>query len=281
MLENALLVCLMAAMAWYLFLMPRILSARWANPPEALPAVNWHSGHAVAIFLLFIGLSAVAGKAAYDFSLALGYDESSQVPFGVTIVLVYALNVVTFLLIAAIAGRSGPASGALGFKSAPIPASVKAGLTMFLVFLPLQAAFPMIVDTIWAALFHEAPKEQEAVEVFMNAGPALLVLVSFAAVVVAPFFEELIFRAFIQKGLENNLGRPAAILITAGLFAAAHGGIATGIKVLPLALVLSVAYDRTRNIVPNIVFHAAFNAASLAVALIARDEGLDLGLVGP
>ena len=281
MLENTLLACLMAALAVYAFFMPRMLSARWTKPPEGLTPVSWHAGHAVGVFFLFIGLSVVAEATADAFSSVLGYGRNSQVFFGLTIVLIYALNIVTLLLISAIAGKTAPASKALGFKSAPLPASVKAGLRSFLIFLPVQAAFPMIVDTIWVALFHETPEGQEVLQVFMNAGPVLLVLLSVAAVVVAPFFEELIFRSFVQKGLENSLGRPAAILITAGLFASVHGSVATGINILPLALVLSFAYDRTRNIVPNVVFHAAFNAASLAVALFVRYGGLDLGLVVP
>lgn len=97
--------------------------------------------------------------------------------------------------------------------------------------------------------------------------PALL-LVTVAAVVVAPIAEEFFFRRVLQGWLETAVGGPRAIAISAVLFGLAHMG--QGLAWLPLVLFGGVAgylARQTGSIVPGIMLHALFNAASLLLVL--------------
>ena len=100
-----------------------------------------------------------------------------------------------------------------------------------------------------------------------------------AACLFSPIGEEIFFRGFLQKVLEDRHGRTRATLMEAGLFAVVHlchHGIvasAAGVRLLPVsgalwvaqmfALSLMFAWLRRRSdsILPAILAHTAFNAA--------------------
>lgn len=92
-----------------------------------------------------------------------------------------------------------------------------------------------------------------------------------AASVGAPIAEEILYRVFVQSGL-LRLFRSAwpAILLTSGVFAAMHGGVAPT-HALPglfvFSVCLGVAYERSRRLGVPIVMHALFNAVNLAMVL--------------
>jgi membrane protease YdiL (CAAX protease family) len=84
-----------------------------------------------------------------------------------------------------------------------------------------------------------------------------------AAVIVAPLFEELVFRVILQTWLARWIGR-AAIPIAAVLFAAVHR-FPDSLAIIPLALVLGDAYQRRRSYAEIVTAHALFNAVMLAL----------------
>src|SRR5262249_37478208 len=113
-------------------------------------------------------------------------------------------------------------------------------------------------------------------------------LVAIGAVVIAPMFEELLFRGHLQSTLaglfriismkpnttdpEPAWPRWTAICITALLFPTVHyAGPGSG-WMLPalflLAVCLGYAYERTGVLWVPIVGHAAFNAVSVSVVFL-------------
>lgn len=95
-----------------------------------------------------------------------------------------------------------------------------------------------------------------------------------SAVILAPIFEELLFRGMVQTALVRAFGRPwLAIFLTSGLFAAQHtvGNInmpwyaVSAIFVLSIGL--GVAFERTKRIGVPIVMHVLFNAANVAITM--------------
>jgi len=96
------------------------------------------------------------------------------------------------------------------------------------------------------------------------------------AVVIAPIFEELIFRGLVQTALSRMftwllgpraLARWAAVIITAGAFAAVHGQWAFVPPLMVLAIALGYAYERWGNLWLTICTHALFNAVQIMVFL--------------
>ncbi|MFN5755802.1 MAG: lysostaphin resistance A-like protein [Planctomycetia bacterium] len=99
-------------------------------------------------------------------------------------------------------------------------------------------------------------------------GPRAILAVTLAAVVVAPVAEEFFFRRVLQGWLEKVWGPWPAILTSAVIFGLAHLGHGLGwIPLMGFGLVAGVLTRQTGSILPAIVLHALFNAASLALVV--------------
>lgn len=89
------------------------------------------------------------------------------------------------------------------------------------------------------------------------------------AVLVAPFMEELIFRAVFFSFFERRAGMGSAVIGTAVLFAAMHipeywGAWSHVLMILLVGLVFSVARGISGSLVPSVILHTAYNAALMS-----------------
>ncbi|HEY2995351.1 MAG TPA: type II CAAX endopeptidase family protein [Methylomirabilota bacterium] len=100
-------------------------------------------------------------------------------------------------------------------------------------------------------------------------GPRTAVAVTvLATVVLAPIFEEVIFRGVLYGSLRARLGMWPALVLSALVFALAHGyGVAGFASVFLSGGLWAWSYERTRSLLPAIAAHMANNAA-VAVTLI-------------
>jgi hypothetical protein len=91
-----------------------------------------------------------------------------------------------------------------------------------------------------------------------------------SAVVAAPLAEELLFRVVLQGWLSERFSGATAIGVTAAVFALVHGWH-DAIPLVPLSLILGFVFHQTRWYWACVTTHALFNAANLAMVLLARD----------
>jgi len=102
-----------------------------------------------------------------------------------------------------------------------------------------------------------------------GAGFWALVLV---VVVAQPLFEELIFRAFLQPLLVQNLGDRGGVALTSVLFALLHGP-AFFLPIFALSLLLGALKLRTQRLAASWAVHAAHNALMVGVFLAQSAAG--------
>ncbi len=93
------------------------------------------------------------------------------------------------------------------------------------------------------------------------------------AVVVAPAIEELLFRAFLQPLLVQNLGDRGGVVITALVFAAAHGSLGAFAPIFGLGIVLGALMLRTQRVLAPFAAHALHNGLML-LALSQSDPSI-------
>jgi CAAX protease family protein len=98
-----------------------------------------------------------------------------------------------------------------------------------------------------------------------------------AAVVVAPFVEEVIFRGMMLRGLRSRLPAAVAIAVQGGLFGLAHVQPTFGRENIGLVIALAVVGTGfgigcylVRRIGPTIIAHALFNGAAVIYLLVER-----------
>lgn len=88
------------------------------------------------------------------------------------------------------------------------------------------------------------------------------------AVVLAPAWEEVIFRGVILEGFKRR-GTVLGVLISAALFALLHAGIHSGTPFLfMMGINLALVALFYRSVWASVVFHAANNALVLAAVLL-------------
>lgn len=145
-------------------------------------------------------------------------------------------------------------------------------------FVALGVACQFAVDLAYAP-FHLKSLNKPTNHLFKAAhGPGFVVLILMTTLL-APFFEEWLFRGVIFRSLAEGLTgvshRAAVVtgvLVSAVLFGLAHGEPLQFLGLCALGVVLAIVVYRTRRLVPSYVTHASFNATAV-VALILQRSG--------
>ena len=87
-------------------------------------------------------------------------------------------------------------------------------------------------------------------------------------VLFAPVLEEIVFRGLLYGTLRRRVGWPAAAVLSAIVFAAAHGyGVAGFGSVFASGVMWAIAYEKTRSLLPGMLAHAANNVSAACAVL--------------
>jgi membrane protease YdiL (CAAX protease family) len=116
------------------------------------------------------------------------------------------------------------------------------------------------------------PKVESPIEQFTNS-PLSLAAIAIMAVTVAPLFEELLFRGFLQPLFSRTFGITIGIVLTAVLFGALHlpeysSVWQYGLAVSIVGVVLGYIRERTQSVIPGTIMHACYNSI-FVIALVA------------
>jgi hypothetical protein len=137
---------------------------------------------------------------------------------------------------------------------------------MWLIFGVLQACgYFKWMESLGAETVQESVKLLQTTE-----NPVVLGLMGFAAVVVAPFCEELLFRGFLYPVAKKFTGPWLAALSSALFFASAHGNLSALLPLFLFGLLLVWIYEKTGSLWAPIAVHFCFNSATVIVQIAAR-----------
>jgi len=84
----------------------------------------------------------------------------------------------------------------------------------------------------------------------------------FAAIVLAPLLEEILFRAILYRGIKQRGYPKLALFGSALLFGAVHLSLLTFVPLTVLAIILALLYDKAESLMAPIIAHSLFNAAN-------------------
>ena len=149
----------------------------------------------------------------------------------------------------------------------PNPASARAvtGLLAVPVLLVSPAIFlaSSIVDDLLELAYPMSDWYRRMFEEMLGGGAATVVALLF----VGPFFEELLFRGIVLRGLLARMPAGRAIVISSLIFGAAHLNVYQFVGAGLLGLPLGWLYARFRSIWPCMLLHAAQNLQVLLSVL--------------
>lgn len=149
-----------------------------------------------------------------------------------------------------------------GFRSPRLGRSLLLSVTVGFLALPIALALARLSAKLMAR-FQFDPVVQETVQTLQNADSTQLkILLGVLAVIVAPCAEELVFRGILYPSIKQ-LGFPRlALWGTSLLFAAIHNNAMIFLSLTFLAVLLTLLYETTNNLLAPIVTHSLFNLAN-------------------
>ena len=129
-----------------------------------------------------------------------------------------------------------------------------------------------IISIFEEAVLGPDPMAQDLINALLPRDPfQLILLIGLSIFLVGPA-EELAFRGFIQRGLENSFGKMSGLLIASLLFGVLHGlnSLRAIIPVTVISLILGYVWQKTDgNTAACAWMHGLYNAVTITLAYVA------------
>ncbi len=155
---------------------------------------------------------------------------------------------------------------ALGLRLRNAFSLVGFGLGGYAAFLALMLIVALVAGRMLGGTM---PLGQTTEEIIGSAQSPGEVAIYFVLVcVLAPFFEELIFRGYVYAGLRRFLPPRTAIMLGAAAFAAVHLNAEAFLVLGLIGAMLCYLYERSRSLLPGMVAHSLHNGLVLAIMLV-------------
>jgi membrane protease YdiL (CAAX protease family) len=140
----------------------------------------------------------------------------------------------------------------------------------------LVTAVPFVLSGVALAIFfgrifygHEFNFQQsEGLVVIMSSPhPYLRILMVIFIVLVAPVFEEMLFRGMLQSMIQGFIGRPwISVILASVLFVVLHPQT-HWLALFALSVTMGYAYEKSGSLFRPIFIHVAFNAINLTATM--------------
>jgi hypothetical protein len=187
---------------------------------------------------------------------------------GLQVLLLYlAVMLVPLLILAVMLRGRGqpPAGGWLQWHwHPPFPAVARAVATLLMA-LPAVAVSGWLVGRLWPDAGGSNPLLDL---VLTSADPLALLCFAVTATVLAPLFEEVLFRGTLLPVVAQRWGGPVGVLVSAAVFALAHLSLSEGIPLFVLGIGLGWLRWRSGRLAPSVLMHALWNGLTLLNLLV-------------
>lgn len=243
---------------------------RWQRHAEQIPLRPWTRKEAaplLALLLVFYvsgGLLRPAARALSGEPL----DETTAwvVTQGLLLHLV-GLGFVAYTLLR----RRLSWAEAFGLERRGWPKYAALGVAFYLAAIPFLAFYSMLYQFFLRSLGFEILPQDVAV-VFAKE-PSFWMRLYFLslAVVVAPVFEEVLFRGIGLPLLARKIGLMPAVFAVSAIFALVHFHMASLLPLFVIAVAFSLGYIYSGSLAVPIVMHAVFNTVNLALLMVLRE----------
>ena len=207
---------------------------------------------------------------AYALYFLIGYERLST-PVWTTLAnaLVYSLSLFLIIFLPRkILKKSLPSREELGLKNLPTWIDIGLAIAGFIIYFVLAT---VLVQLFSIFPFFDASEAQDVGFNVLNSGLDRLVALV-ALVIVAPVFEEIIFRGWLYGKLRDKIPKRyslvLSILITSLTFALLHGQWNVGVNVFAMSIVLCALREITGTIYSGILLHILKNGIAFALLYI-------------
>ena len=237
--------------------------------PWPPPSVEQKSKRSpLSIFLLWIGCYLAAG--VLSFFVPLGDSDANAADNPTTLVVALSALALWLPFVAMlrwVARRSGTDFRTyFGLRFAKIDwLGIPLGVFCQVV---LMNVINWPLNKWWPETFNPERIETRARGLVDAAQGAWFIVLFVVVVIGAPLVEELVYRGFIQGGLQTRIGSTWALIFTSVWFTVVHLEPVEFPGLFAIAVVLGLCYRRTQRLGLSIVTHLAFNATGLLLVAL-------------
>jgi len=238
----------------------------YRGPLAPPPPLQGPSLSAVDITLLIAGGFVVVGEVLLPALLQSPTQALLQkVPLapataqGLQVLFQYLMLMVAPLLILHLLLRGGqpPEGGWLQWRWLPLLEALTQAIGALLMVMPLVALASWLLSLVWS----EPGGSNPLLELVFHSGDLVALLcLGLTATVLAPLFEETLFRGVLLPVLGQRLGAVGAVLASAALFALAHLSLGELVPLFVLGVGLGLLRWRTGRLAPGVFMHGFWNA---------------------
>jgi membrane protease YdiL (CAAX protease family) len=158
-----------------------------------------------------------------------------------------------------------PIGGWLQWRWRPWLGCARRALATLLMVLPLVALVGWLLDHLWADPGGSNPLLEM---VLTSSSPLALLLLSSTALVLAPLFEETLFRGVLLPVVARSWGSAWGVLISAASFALAHLSLGELLPLFVLGLGLGWLRLQSGRLGASVLMHALWNGLTFANLLL-------------
>ena len=240
----------------------RAIRVKRVLPPER------YRGPSIFVLLLIVLVAGNVASAAFllDDLGGLATGQRLPAPSGTILLLLTPVAFIgaTYLFVLAPNALAGFRFGDGRRTLSRVVIGMLAGLGAWVV----VALLSLAVESLARAAGMQVEGQQMVADLLANVPPPVALL---AAALIVPFGEELFFRGVVLNAWERDFGPRRGLWGSALLFTAIHipdGGVLIVPPILVLALLLGVAYQRTRSLPLVVALHGTFNAVSTVLLVL-------------
>lgn len=230
-----------------------VVIVRRIVPQAQVFFARWRFLHVGVVALVLLLASSLAPR-AIDALAPRSLLPEALAGLGASLIAL-GLTAIPILLFASRLDPEGAAS--LGLRARGSLRAAGAGLVCYALLVPglfgLSLSWPWLLERLGGEF-----KPQELANALADLAGSQRLLAALLAVLVLPFFEELIFRGFLQPLLVQNLGDRGGVFLASLVFAVLHGDSAL-LPILGLSLLLGSLMLRTQRLAAAWLVHAAHN----------------------
>lgn len=159
---------------------------------------------------------------------------------------------------------------AFGMNPATAWRDAARGWLILLGTMPLLVVATLLVNLFLTLLGFQPTLQDVAFVISGETALGVRLYLVLLAVVLAPLFEEILFRGILLPFLAKRYGATAAVIALSLLFAGIHGHLPSLVPLFILSCALCLAYIGTGSLVASIAMHALFNGVTVSLLMAIR-----------
>ncbi|HXJ71194.1 MAG TPA: CPBP family intramembrane glutamic endopeptidase [Candidatus Dormibacteraeota bacterium] len=239
-----------------------------ALPPE-LPERGWQLEEILLLGAGLLGSLALGMMATQALNHYGAHLNIAQRKFGSFVISNIFFQGATLLLTHFFLRRHGTSwSDFLGWRKPRLKRTLLFGLVTA-VLVVVGADLLIRISTALLRFIQETPEIQPTIQVLrVSVTPGQRILFGFAAIVLAPMAEEILFRGILYRYLKQIIHPHFAVVGSSLLFGFIHGNLMALVPLSFVGVVFALLYDKTDNLLAPMAAHACFNAINFVGYLI-------------